>query len=346
MNVTTKRPLTPAPKAYENTIGRPTWSPDSEFVACEQGRDVVVMSRDENRVLGKLGREGDWVHSPDWSPDGKRVAYSAHGYHRDYERSSWAIYSSNPDGSDAKVLFADGQEPEYSPKGERIAYQFSKAHHPDRIAIANPDGSGTKFVSKPGHLQQDLSWSPGGHQVAYDGKFDGSYQIRVTDITGTKDRMLSNGEGGWFTDKNPEWSPTDKDVIVFERHFRRALSNSLMTIDPQTKEEKLLLQGTHRHLDPAWSPDGSKIAFVSDRDNEEYNLDLYVMDADGTDVVQVSDLPTQDYAPTWSPDGKALAFITWDREAKGKDRETVQIVELPESLWSSPASQKTSSEAR
>ncbi len=54
-------------------------------------------------------------------------------------------------------------------------------------------------------------------------------------------------------------------------------------------------------FDPAWSPDGSKIAY-SDGD------DLYVMDADGTDVTQVTTSPQPDMSPTWSPNGTQLAF--------------------------------------
>lgn len=320
------------PLAYENTDGRPTWSPDSQMVASEKGRDVVVLSRSENRVLNTLGPEGSWVNAPDWSPDGKRVSYGVFGHHRDYEHSSWAIYSSAPDGSDPKIVMADAQEPEYNPQGDKIAYRFTKPFNLDKIVIVEPNGDNPKFVSAGGQLQFDHSWSPGGHQIAYDGKFAGTYQMRVTDITGKKDRKLTDGEGGRFTDKNPEWAPDGKK-IMFERHSRLALANAVHTIDPTTKEEKVLLQGMHRNLDCVWSPDGSKVAFVSDRDNEEYELDVYVMDADGTDITQVSDFPGQEYAPAWSPDGKALAFNRWDREAEMGARDDVHIVELPKELW-------------
>jgi dipeptidyl aminopeptidase/acylaminoacyl peptidase len=57
---------------------------------------------------------------------------------------------------------------------------------------------------------------------------------------------------------------------------------------------------------PVWSPDGSKIAFTSNRGG---NIDVYVMDADGTDPVNVSANPATDWMPAWSPDGSRLAFI-------------------------------------
>ena len=227
---------------------------------------------------------------------------------------------------------ADGNKPEFSPDGERIAYRFVKGNYPKQIAIVDEDGNNSKFVSAKAQLQTDLAWSPGGHQIAYDGKFDGTYQLRVTDITGEKDRKLTDGDSGYFTDKNPEWSPDGK-TILFERHSRRGLFNGLHTISPEGGEAKTLLQGVKRHLDAAWSPDGSKIAFVSDRDNEIRDLDVFVMNADGSNVQQVTDLPGHEHAPAWSPDGKALAFNRYDREAEAGSRDSVHIVELPEELW-------------
>ncbi|MBI1882305.1 MAG: PD40 domain-containing protein [Chloroflexi bacterium] len=56
---------------------------------------------------------------------------------------------------------------------------------------------------------------------------------------------------------------------------------------------------------PIWSPDGQKIAFVSQRDG---NREVYLMDADGQNVVNVTRHPADDWTPAWSPDGKRLAF--------------------------------------
>ncbi|MBI4260567.1 MAG: PD40 domain-containing protein, partial [Actinobacteria bacterium] len=74
---------------------------------------------------------------------------------------------------------------------------------------------------------------------------------------------------------------------------------------------------TSQELDPAWSPDGARIAFISDRvtdTNPDGNLELFVMNADGTDVMQLTVTEAalggfvQTYAPTWSPDGGTIAF--------------------------------------
>ena len=59
---------------------------------------------------------------------------------------------------------------------------------------------------------------------------------------------------------------------------------------------------------PTYSPDGTKIAFDSERDGDS---DIYVMDADGTNVVQVVDAKGADAEPAWSPDGTKIAYETF-----------------------------------
>ena len=88
-----------------------------------------------------------------------------------------------------------------------------------------------------------------------------------------------------------------------------------------------LVQLTHnKHLDrmASWSPDGRTIAFISDRSG---NFDVYRMNADGTDVVQITDTPEAEIHPYWSPDSKSIIYnrhvadqrlyAIWITDAKG-----------------------------
>src|SRR5208282_4145490 len=64
--------------------------------------------------------------------------------------------------------------------------------------------------------------------------------------------------------------------------------------------------------DPQWSPDSTRIAFVSDRTGKEYdesnNKDVWVIPAGGGPLTRISDHPFDDTMPRWSPDGKQIVF--------------------------------------
>src|SRR6185295_12299113 len=66
--------------------------------------------------------------------------------------------------------------------------------------------------------------------------------------------------------------------------------------------------------DPQWSPDGLRIAFVSDRTgkafDEGHNTDVWTIDANGGPLVRISDHGEADTAPRWSPDGQTIAFVS------------------------------------
>jgi len=64
--------------------------------------------------------------------------------------------------------------------------------------------------------------------------------------------------------------------------------------------------GAVQNSDPAWSPDGSKIAFMSDRDGGD--IEIYVMNADGSHQTRLTNSPGRDAHPSWSPDGKNIYF--------------------------------------
>lgn len=81
----------------------------------------------------------------------------------------------------------------------------------------------------------------------------------------------------------------------------------IYTLNLATGALALLTRGRdYRDENPRWSPDGRRIAFKSNRGGTTY--DLYVMDADGGNVVRLTDHPANDHDPAWMPDGQSLVF--------------------------------------
>lgn len=99
-------------------------------------------------------------------------------------------------------------------------------------------------------------------------------------------------------------------TLVFQSDLRAAdnpdARNHLFTLDLATRKVTQITSGRNHHdQHPKWSPDGRRISFVSSRGG---NFDLYVMQADGTNVTRVTDHPANDFDPIWMPDGQSLIF--------------------------------------
>ena len=109
--------------------------------------------------------------------------------------------------------------------------------------------------------------------------------------------------------------------------------------DPHAPPVELAAAGTF--YVPAWSPDGSQIAFDSDRSGD---LAIYLMDMDGSNQTKIADSSSADYYPAWSSDGRRISFTSnrndrpqvYVMEADGSDPKAVTSGDS----WSSAASWK------
>ena len=100
---------------------------------------------------------------------------------------------------------------------------------------------------------------------------------------------------------SPGGGGTASDELAFAR------GGEIWTIGADGRRPRLLLRDAFA---PAWSPDGSRLAFVSNRSGDE---EVYVAKADGTGVTRLTKLPGPDLSPAWSSDGRRLA---WSRNAE------------------------------
>jgi Tol biopolymer transport system component/predicted Ser/Thr protein kinase len=96
-------------------------------------------------------------------------------------------------------------------------------------------------------------------------------------------------------------------VIAFVSDRADGSLLQIWTMRPDGSDPKQLTFGPGNKTQPRWSPDGRRIAFVSDGDG---NKEIYIMNADGSHLVNLTSDPYDDYDPAWSPDGSTLAFTT------------------------------------
>jgi TolB protein len=86
----------------------------------------------------------------------------------------------------------------------------------------------------------------------------------------------------------------------------------IYSVNPDgTDERRLTYSGEGKNSNiPQWSPDGTQIAFASNREDDDSRSSVYVMDADGTNVRRLTPVGSRDYFPIWSPDGTKIAFMS------------------------------------
>ena len=114
-------------------------------------------------------------------------------------------------------------------------------------------------------------------------------QLTRDDTNNTVNPHEYGGEGP------PRWSPDGKHIVWMRKFPERGHDLWVMDADG-TNAKPLTDNGTIDDAYPSWSPDGQSIAFDSNRDG---NNEIYVMNADGSDVVRVTDWPKADLAPVW-----------------------------------------------
>jgi Tol biopolymer transport system component len=142
------------------------------------------------------------------------------------------------------------------------------------------------------------AWLPDGTQVVFLSVRDRSFQFYMVNIDGTRLTILDSGLPA--SEVTPEeriyWIP-----VGFDQNYLTRSDGSSYSMN-----DTGLALGEF----PAWSPDGTRIAFHSDRDGD---LDIYVVSADRSEIVQLTGNEATDVYPTWSPDGTRIAFAS-DRD--------------------------------
>jgi Tol biopolymer transport system component len=274
----------------------PRWSPDGRKIAFEgdhPGADIFTMNADGTGLTNLTGSTGHGGE-PKWSPDGSKIAFLS-GANADFD-----IFVMNADGSGRTNLtkLAKGDMfQNWSPDGSRITFTRGVS-----IFVMNSDGSGQKALTIPGENEEDqfAEWSPDGRRIAFIRSKHDANEAFVTNLwvmnpDGSGAKALTNYQLGPGPDVlvfGFSWSP-DGNRIAYD------VDGDIHVVGADGTGDTNVTNGSPlRETQPRWSPDGQKIEFSAVVGDAS---DLFVMNADGSQSVNLTNNPAHEGEAAWRP---------------------------------------------
>lgn len=248
-----------------------------------------------------------------------RIAFSS--VRTDAQAQEFDVFSMHPDGSGVRRLTRNPEtdrQPDWSPGGTAIAYSIDKPDSPVNFEVARMTAAGTyhrRLTRTPdGEASTQPSWLPDGRAIL----FRRSARGRQSTIW----QMGTAGQnpGLRFAPPHPPLYPSfspDRRRIAYAAIVSPTgdTDRGIFTLNVDGSGPTTLFDvpGAYDSA-PAWSPDGTRIAFESDADvggaNPERDMELWVMRADGGEATQLTHNSIHDEGPAWSPDGRLLAYTS------------------------------------
>ena len=267
----------------------------------------------DDPLIDALARTNAKVEDFAISPDGARIAYVS------AESGGYDLWVIDMDGSNNRCIVHMYPEqcllPSWSPDGEWISYGARYSSPTGNLYIVRADGSeppyNITYDNSPGRYNEWTRWTPDGAEVVFTGAGPTGYSqvkaLPTTIPTGKiRPRLITNDE---WNNTNVQVSP-DGQWVAFQSDRSGYADNKRMDvfIAPMTGGPgRNLTPNTKEHHDshPRWSPDSTRIAFVSDRTGWR---NIGVIDVATGETTMLTTSECDENNPYWSPDGKWIAY--------------------------------------
>ena len=251
------------------------------------------------------------VRDPQRSPDGKWVAYVVSRAIQDGDKNDSDIWMASWDGTQEIQLTSSPDsesQPRWSPDNKYLSFVSSRqGAKGGQLWLLNRAGGEAVKISDVKHGVSEYAWAP-----------DGKHLVLVVSEPDPRDPEEDDKASA---DKKKTAPP----IVIDRYHFKEDISGYLRNerthlylFDLAAKKTDMLTSGTFDEESPVWSPDSTRIAFVSKRGTGDLdrsdNTDIWVVDAKaGAQARQVTTSPASDNGPvSWSPDGQSIAYQVGD----------------------------------
>jgi dipeptidyl aminopeptidase/acylaminoacyl peptidase len=258
------------------------------------------------------------LHDPQISPDGQWVAYSIGTANREKDKSEERIWMVPAAGGEAIPLTAEdisSSHPRWSPDGKYLAFLSARSEGKAQVWLLNRLGGEAQKLTDTPQEVDDFAWSPESQRlvlVLRDAKPEELEEANTKekDKDAAAKQKKPKTQKPWVVDR----LQFKLDTIGYLDHRR----THLYVFDVAAKSLTPVTSGDFDDSQPVWSPDGTRVAFTSNRSlpdsDRTYNTDIWIVASDnkdqGAQLTQVTSNPGEDREAAWSPDGKWIAYST------------------------------------